>query len=105
VAALLEAGFKLFIHLDIIYTKASIYAAATYTLLPHLSRHSSHGPVNCPHPATSRDTPSRCWSRLLRYIIMRSIGELEKRVEGLTDEINDIFHATALNLSALGVQL
>lgn len=36
---------------------------------------------------------------------MRSIGELEKRVEGLTDEINDIFHATALNLSALGVQL
>jgi hypothetical protein len=26
-------------------------------------------------------------------------------VEGLTDEINDIFHATALNLSALAVQL
>lgn len=41
----------------------------------------------------------------LVYIIMRSIGELEKRVEALTDEINDIFHATALNLSALGVQL
>jgi hypothetical protein len=36
---------------------------------------------------------------------MRSIGELEKRVEALSDEITDIFHATALNLSALGVQL
>jgi hypothetical protein len=36
---------------------------------------------------------------------MRSIGELEKRVEGLTDEIKDIFHATELNLSALAVQL
>lgn len=36
---------------------------------------------------------------------MKSILELEKKVEGLTDEIGDIFHATTLNLEALSVQL
>lgn len=36
---------------------------------------------------------------------MTSIGELEKRVELLSDEISDIFHATSLNLEALAVQL
>lgn len=46
VAALLEAGFKLFIHLDIIYTKASIYAAATYTLPLHPTTCYSLGLLN-----------------------------------------------------------
>lgn len=36
---------------------------------------------------------------------MKSIAELEQKVENLTDEIQDIFHATTLNLEALSVQL
>lgn len=101
--ALLEAGFKLFIHLDIIYS--GFHLCCCHFPSGRLTQTYLLWTWKMAFSAISWTLSPVRMGGLLRYIIMSSIGEMEKRVEGLTDEINDIFHATALNLSALGVQL